>query len=315
MADKQRDNRQGLLISQGTKKDGVPNMKVILTTDGSAAAEKAIRWFVRLPLHKGHEYEIVTVVTYEAYNFIATELYHRYRELVKKQARHSFERALAILHESKVDAIHVELVGQPADKITSYANESGADLIVLGSRGASRLARILMMGSTCDAIATHAPCSVLVVRDDVRDLSPDKPLHISLAFDGSEASRDSVTQLQSLCFPSTSKISLISVIEHPPLLDADVPYDANVTRQTEVALQNLADQLKLSFESIETEVIEAVHVGSSILEYLEKSETDIVVVGEKGRSAINRFFMGSVSRFVLSNAHCSVFLSRKRFGK
>jgi len=58
----------------------------------------------------------------------------------------------------------VDLEGYPPDVLVEYANEQGADLIVVGSRGRGDLAS-LVMGSTSHRVANHASCDVLVVRD------------------------------------------------------------------------------------------------------------------------------------------------------
>jgi nucleotide-binding universal stress UspA family protein len=43
------------------------------------------------------------------------------------------------------------------------ARTSGADLIILGSRGHGKLEELLL-GSVSDAVVREAPCSVLIVR-------------------------------------------------------------------------------------------------------------------------------------------------------
>ena len=53
--------------------------------------------------------------------------------------------------------------GNAAQKILKVAEEKKIDLIVIGSRGHSRL-RNLLVGSVCDTVVRNAPCPVLVVR-------------------------------------------------------------------------------------------------------------------------------------------------------
>ena len=53
--------------------------------------------------------------------------------------------------------------GKPEAEITAVAEEIGAGLIVVGSRGLGGLRRA-MMGSVSDAVVRHAHCPVLVVR-------------------------------------------------------------------------------------------------------------------------------------------------------
>ena len=55
------------------------------------------------------------------------------------------------------------LHGRPADEIIRYAEESGADLLVMGSRGLGAL-REFALGSVSHKVLTHAKCPVLVVK-------------------------------------------------------------------------------------------------------------------------------------------------------
>ena len=59
---------------------------------------------------------------------------------------------------------HVRL-GRPDEEIVSLADEIGAGLIVVGSRGLGDIRRALM-GSVSDSVVRHAPCPVLVVRGE-----------------------------------------------------------------------------------------------------------------------------------------------------
>src|SRR4028118_195279 len=56
-------------------------------------------------------------------------------------------------------------VGRPDEEIVALAEEIGAGLIVMGSRGLSRIRRLLM-GSVSVSVVRHAHCPVLVVRAD-----------------------------------------------------------------------------------------------------------------------------------------------------
>lgn len=53
--------------------------------------------------------------------------------------------------------------GDAAAEILATAREKGVDLIVMGSRGRGRFSGLLL-GSVSQKVATHAPCSVLIVR-------------------------------------------------------------------------------------------------------------------------------------------------------
>lgn len=62
-----------------------------------------------------------------------------------------------------VEGVFIEGNGNPADVLVEEAQESGADLIVVGTRGRNA-ARRVVLGSVSTNVVHHAPCDVLVVR-------------------------------------------------------------------------------------------------------------------------------------------------------
>ncbi len=67
------------------------------------------------------------------------------------------------LDASGVKWTKVDLSGHPATQVSAYAEEVGADMIVIGTRGRGDLAA-LVLGSTSHGVIHSAPCDVLVVR-------------------------------------------------------------------------------------------------------------------------------------------------------
>jgi nucleotide-binding universal stress UspA family protein len=53
--------------------------------------------------------------------------------------------------------------GDPADAIIDVAEETNADLVIVGNKGMTG-ARRFLLGSVPNKISHHAPCSVLIVR-------------------------------------------------------------------------------------------------------------------------------------------------------
>ncbi len=56
-------------------------------------------------------------------------------------------------------------IGSPGHEITQFADEIGADTIVIPSKGHSGLAHLLL-GSVAERVVRHAPCPVVVLRSD-----------------------------------------------------------------------------------------------------------------------------------------------------
>ena len=88
-------------------------------------------------------------------------------EAVIEHSRRYHRRLLAELKSaSAARNVHVHFeasVGHPAEQIIYEADKLGVDLIVIGHRGRSKFARLLL-GSTSRQVTEHAGRPVLVVR-------------------------------------------------------------------------------------------------------------------------------------------------------
>ena len=84
-------------------------------------------------------------------------------QLEKAQRDSVWEMAEPLLEESPVTVKRVDLNGYPADALVEYAEQVGAGLIVIGSRGRGELAA-LFLGSTSHRVLHLAHCDVLVIK-------------------------------------------------------------------------------------------------------------------------------------------------------
>lgn len=88
------------------------------------------------------------------------------RELIGDQMRRGEElvaRAIQTLRTAGMKVSPAIEVGDPKTRIIDHAAEWHADMIVLGSHGRNAVMRFLL-GSVSEAVARHAPCSVVIVR-------------------------------------------------------------------------------------------------------------------------------------------------------
>lgn len=87
-------------------------------------------------------------------------------ELNQQQERYHRDTAAkgaAELQAAKLRAEGKMLTGDPRHALLDEARSWKADVIVVGSHGRSGMAKLLL-GSVASHVVTHAPCSVLVVR-------------------------------------------------------------------------------------------------------------------------------------------------------
>jgi nucleotide-binding universal stress UspA family protein len=135
--------------------------KILVGYDGSASGRKAFDAALELAAKHGAELYVLSVVRpLEVSDDVETEA-------VIENSRQYHRHMLAELKSSiaaKGVKTHFEVaVGHPAEQIIYDADRHGADLIVVGDRGRSKLARIVL-GSVSKQVVQHAERAVLVVR-------------------------------------------------------------------------------------------------------------------------------------------------------
>jgi nucleotide-binding universal stress UspA family protein len=146
--------------------------RLVVGADGSSSADRALALLRRWPIFAGHPATVVTVAEaapgwtsrlgtamYPAWVDIHAAGDERREQLTRIAERGADELAMAGLSTT------VEVrQGDPAEQLIRAAEATGADLIVVGSRGLSTLPR-LVIGSVARKVLMHAPQSVLVVRE------------------------------------------------------------------------------------------------------------------------------------------------------
>ena len=53
-----------------------------------------------------------------------------------------------------------------------------------------------------------------------------------------------------------------------------------------------------------------VHPGEQIVRHAEDWEAELIVVGHRGRTFLDRLLMGSVARYAITHAPCAVLVAR-----
>ena len=143
--------------------------KILLATDGSRDAALARTTAVDMATTTDSELHVVTVAPgYPSYDVNipqVVEQLHTQAEKVLEEQAEKIEQA-----GGKVAQRHLKIVDpmgerHRAQQILRVAEEIGAGLIVIGSRGRGGVRRALM-GSVSDSVVRHAHCPVLVVRHE-----------------------------------------------------------------------------------------------------------------------------------------------------
>lgn len=141
---------------------------IVVGTDGSESAAEATREAIDLAEAVGATLEIVS-----AYEPVPTQRLSEVRREAPEDVQWAInprgevdamlETAAARAREAGVPVNVYPRQGDPADAILDVAEETEADLIVVGNKGMTGAKRFLL-GSVPNKVSHHAPCSVLIIR-------------------------------------------------------------------------------------------------------------------------------------------------------
>ena len=236
----------------------------------------------------------------------------------RAQLTTELQRFAATAGTSDVDVV-VDEGDDPAAAIVRASETTHADVIVLGTHGRSGVARIVL-GSVTEHVLHLAPCPVLAVppRASAAAAIPRLFGHILVATDFSDAAAASLTYALSLAQEANSRLTLLHVVEPPPLRDEDewaargpgIPSVLDAMKAS--AARQLAGATPVSARNWCT-VTERIEVGRphrEILRVAAEEGVGLVVVGAHGYGVLERVFFGSTAHHVVRRATCPVLAVR-----
>jgi nucleotide-binding universal stress UspA family protein len=129
--------------------------KVVIGYDASGTGERALEAGAELAAALGAEVHLVTAFSDSSGGGLQITDERR-------RAEQLLDAAETRIKSTGSKVTRHALPEGPADAILRVATEVGADVIVIGNRGAQGARRVL--GSVASAIVGHAPCNVFVVK-------------------------------------------------------------------------------------------------------------------------------------------------------
>lgn len=288
-------------------------MKIVIGYDGSEPADAALADLRQAGLPRDAEALIISVAecapplpipgiaedAFDSERVASAAAYaSQVIERAKEFARLGVERIKSSFPEWEVSAEC--LVGDPADALMERATNWGTDLIVVGSQGRSAIGR-LILGSVSRKVVTEARCSVRVARATAG--KDDRPARIIIGMDGSSFADAAVKAVAARHWPAGVEARIVTVTK-PFHMYGETPA---LQRSRARAIQDAAmTEISEAGVAVSSKVIEG-DPKRALIEEADAWGANCIFIGSRGLSgALQRFFLGSVSTGVVTNAPCSV---------
>jgi nucleotide-binding universal stress UspA family protein len=288
--------------------------RVVVGSDGSPAADAALRWALTHAAAHGRAVEVVRAWDLDLGMFLSpvppgAEDLAASAKNAKAAAEEAVERCRADIG-SEVDVRVRAERGRPA-RVLAAASE-GAALLVVGRRGAGAVRQLL--GSTSTAALRAARCPVAVV-----PASEPATGAIVVGWDGSAPSQRAVAWAAEEAAARAAVLEVVvgwqvttlhSAVPHdlgyvPPLS----AYEELAATEAQAGAQ-IAVELSAGRLAPDGVTAHAVHRAPAAALLQAAEEADLVVVGSRGRGGFSGLVLGSVSDQVSRHARCPVVVVR-----
>ena len=201
-------------------------------------------------------------------------------------------------------------VGAPDEVIVETAEESGADLLVIGVSGSDSNGQGL--GDTALRIVRHAHCPVLVVRT-----GPAKG-PVLAATDLSDPAQGALSTAVLWATRRGEPMVALHVVDYSPIVVVPEAFGPGIPipvseEEHKAILKAAGDRLGEVLAKLEIKADRLLEEGAPserIVAAAEQIEASLVVMGTAGGGGLRRMLLGSVAEDVLRLAPCSVMLVR-----
>jgi nucleotide-binding universal stress UspA family protein len=215
--------------------------------------------------------------------------------------------------------------GIPSEEVITAARADDSDLIVVGTRGKTGLAHVLL-GSTAERVIRGAPCPVLTVRMEQAEAeqeegAPSMPVtleRILVPVDFSDCSLDALDYAAVVAQQAKASLMLLHVLE-PVSYGLDFTLSHRRTgKQVRESWTKRLEELAATHQHPHMPIEYRLRGGfpsDSILDAAKTLPCDLIVMGTHGRRGISHTLSGSVAEAVLRKALCPVIAVRSpKFG-
>lgn len=293
---------------------------ILVPLDSSLFAERALP--VALDLAARHHARVVLVAVHQPTVPVrggqgAMVFDQRYdQDMRGGLSQYLDETAAKIRADDATVNVDVALLdGTPVTAIDAYANEHGADLIVITSHGRTGPARWLL-GSVADGLVRTLRRPVLIVRvDEASTESVAMPFQrVLVALDGTEESEAAIARAAAIVGNPNAHFTLLYVSPplHPVLrLLASANELARDTDEQQAEARRYLDDAATRaapLGTMQTALAVNLHPAHGIASYAAEEGMDLIVLSTHGRGPVGRAFLGSVADKVVRTAQIPVLL-------
>lgn len=183
--------------------------------------------------------------------------------------------------------------GMASDDIVAVAEEKIADLIVMGTKGATGIEKV-MLGSNASSVIEKAKCPVITIPDGAKYRDVRK---IVFATDYNENDVESINFLISLAKPFNAEILVVHV---SPITGTDTMERDRFYNYKEMIIK------KVSYERISFQLAIGLNLADDLDLIIEEQKADMLALTNRKRNIFTKLFSPSLTKRMSFHTHIPV---------
>ncbi len=282
-------------------------MKVLFCTDGSKISFNALHNFAKWS--KNAIVDAICVIDWsflpddisieaEGFSINCANIADSILEYTKKETENC-----GLLFGEKI-----KQCGSAIESILEQSSKEKYDIILMGSHGKKGLQKWL--GSVSREIAYADGISTYITKEE------NGKMRVLFATDGTESANYAVAEALNNLNLENKEIFLCTVNETPDMLFLDGTLDSNwilaieeqQQKYSRKTLEDLTKRFKCKGFPPDESIILSGNPAQKIIDFAKARQIDLIVLGSKGKTKMQDFLLGSVSKRVLENTKSDVLI-------
>lgn len=268
--------------------------KILVPIDFSEYAINAYNFACELADKSGGEISLIHVLEYPAFTSFNTvgevtadTMTDAYMIELVKNAKEQLEKLTFNKKFSSLTINYKVEVGNPYEKIAAVIDEAEADLVIMGTQGASGI-RELFIGSNAEKVVRFSKCPVITVPGEIHF---DQIKNIVFGVNIEDDQEEVIMELKEYIHLFNAHIDLVWV---------KTPMHNDEEESVKEKLHDLAK--KHLFEDYSVSVTKAFYPDEGLMYYAEEENCDMIAMATHSRKGLAHIFTGSFAEDVVNHS-------------